>query len=67
MVQQFLFEKIRELQTRIEEQNQRLARLERQLQTLNLSGPPCPSCDWGVMLQDDDRLQCPDCGYAHTL
>ena len=45
MVQQSLFEEIRELQTRVEEQNQRLARLERQLQALNLSGPPCPRCD----------------------
>lgn len=67
MVQQSLFEEIRELQTRVEEQNQRLARLERQLQILNLSGPPCPRCDGGVMLQDDDRLQCPGCGYAHPL
>lgn len=67
MVHQSLFEEVRELQTRLEEQNQRLARLEQQLQTLNLRGPPCPRCDQGEMLREDDRLQCSGCGYAHPL
>lgn len=67
MVQQLLVEEVRELQTRIEEQSQRVARLERQLQLLNLCGPPCPRCDQGEMLRDDDRLQCSACGYAHSL
>ena len=67
MVQQSLVEEVRELQTRLEEQNQRLARLERQLQTLNLRGSPCPRCDQGEIVRDGDRLHCPVCEYAHPL
>ena len=67
MVQQSLIEEVRELQTRLKEQDRRLARLEQQLQALNLSGPSCPCCDQGEMLQDNDRLQCPACGYGHSI
>lgn len=67
MVQQSLVEEVRELKTRLEEQNQRLARLERQLQILNLRGSPCPRYEQGEIVRDDDRLHCPVCEYAHPL
>lgn len=62
-----LAEEVQELQRRVEEQNRRLARLERQLQALNIHGSPCPRCDQGEIVRDDDRLYCPACGYAHPL
>lgn len=67
MAQQSLLEEVRELQTRIEEQNQRIARLEQQLQALKLRESPCPRCEQGNLVQDDDRLHCPVCEYAHPL
>lgn len=67
MMQQSLFEEIRELESRLEEQERRLARLERHLRALDLCGSPCPRCENGEMIRDDDRIHCPACGYAHSL
>lgn len=66
-MQQSLFGEMRELKSRLEEQERRLARLERQLRALDLCGSPCPNCENGEMVQSDDRLHCPVCGYAHSL
>lgn len=67
MVQQSLVEDICELQTRIEEQDQRIATLERQLQALNRRRSPCPRCDQGEMVRNDDRVHCSSCDYARSL
>ena len=67
MMQQSLLEEIRELQTRVEKQDQRIARLERQLQAQNLRELPCLRCDQGDLVRDDDRLHCPVCEYACPL
>ncbi|MFC7007371.1 hypothetical protein ACFQIA_06525 [Halalkalicoccus sp. GCM10025704] len=67
IMQRSLFGEMRELESRLEEQERRLTRLERHLRALDLCGAPCPRCANGEMLQDDDRLHCPACGYAHSL
>lgn len=67
IVQRTVFEGVRELNRRVEEQERRLAELERHFRALGLRGPPCPRCENGGMVREDDRLQCSDCGYAHAL
>lgn len=66
-MQRSLFREMSEMRSRLEEQERRLERLERHLRALDLGGSPCPECADGEMIQDDDRLHCPACGYAHSL
>lgn len=58
---------MRDLQAHLEEQNQRVAKLESQVQLLLSCNSPCPRCEQGEIRPDDDRLQCTVCDYAHPL
>lgn len=62
-----LTEEIYRLQNQLVEQERRLARLEHQLQALDLTGPACPRCENRGLVPNNDRLYCPSCEYAHSL